>query len=110
MSGARSTEFKRAWPVVLAAAFGAGTGAIPLAFYSFGALIDPLSKAFGWTRAEITAAPLFLTVGGLLAGVLAGAAADRYGAMSARLLAAFLEKSSQAGTLAAAQSAVCAAG
>lgn len=80
MTGARSVEFKRAWPVVLAAAFGAGTGAIPLAFYSFGALIDPLSKAFGWTRAEITAAPLFLTVGGLLAGVLAGAAADRYGA------------------------------
>lgn len=80
MTGARTREFRRAWPVVLAAAFGAGTGAIPLAFYSFGALVDPLSKAFGWTRAEITAAPLFLTVGGLIAGVLAGAAADRYGA------------------------------
>lgn len=80
MSGARTEEFRRAWPVVTAAAFGAGTGAIPLAFYSFGALIDPLSKAFGWTRAEITAAPLFLTVGGLIAGVLAGAAADRWGA------------------------------
>ena len=78
MTTIRSAEFRRAWPVVLAAAFGAGTGAIPIAFYSFGALIDPLSRAFGWTRAEITAAPLFLTVGGLFAGVAAGALADRY--------------------------------
>jgi len=80
LTSLRAAEFRRAWPVVLASAFGAGTGAVPLAFYSFGALIDPLSKAFGWSRAEITAAPLFLTIGGLLAGVLAGAAADRWGA------------------------------
>lgn len=76
----KAAEFRRGWRIVLASAFGAGTGAIPIAFYSFGALIDPLSKAFGWSRADITAAPLFLTVGGLLAGVLAGAAADRFGA------------------------------
>lgn len=79
MTSARKIEFRRAWPVVLASAFGAGTGAVPLAFYSFGALIGPLTKAFGWTRAEITAAPLFLTVGGLIAGVLAGGLADRFG-------------------------------
>lgn len=77
---ARRAEFRRAWPVVVASAFGAGTGAVPLAFYSFGALVDPLSKALGWTRAEITAAPLFLTIGGLAAGVLAGSMADRFGA------------------------------
>jgi len=79
MSAARTAEFRRAWKVVLASAFGAGTGAVPLAFYSFGALIGPLTKAFGWTRAEISAAPLFLTVGGLCAGVFAGGLADRYG-------------------------------
>ncbi|WP_404479955.1 MFS transporter [Novosphingobium sp. BL-52-GroH] len=77
---ARRAEFRRAWPVVLASAFGAGTGAVPLAFYSFGALVDPLNKALGWTRTEITAAPLFLTIGGLVAGVLAGGMADRFGA------------------------------
>ncbi|MFM6829410.1 MAG: MFS transporter [Novosphingobium sp.] len=76
----RRAEFRRAWPVVLASAFGAGAGAVPLAFYSFGAFVEPLSQAFGWTRAEITAAPLFLTIGGLFAGVLAGAMADRFGA------------------------------
>ena len=80
MTATRAAEFKRAWPVVLATAFGAGSGAVPLAFYSFGALVDPLQKAFGWSRAEITAAPLFLTIGGLLAGVIAGGLADRFGA------------------------------
>jgi MFS family permease len=80
VSEGRAAEFRRAWRVVLAAAFGAGAGAIPIAFYSFGALIEPLSNAFGWSRAEISAAPLFLTVGGLLAGVIAGALADRFGA------------------------------
>lgn len=78
--GARAAEFRRGWRVVLASAFGAGTGAVPLAFYSFGAFVGPLTKAFGWSRAEITAAPLFLTIGGLVAGVAAGAMADRYGA------------------------------
>ncbi len=77
---ARSDEFARAWRVVLASAFGAGTGAVPIAFYSFGALIGPLTAAFGWSRAEVTAAPLFLTIGGLVAGVFAGGLADRFGA------------------------------
>ncbi len=80
MSGPRTQEFARAWRVVLASAFGAGTGAVPLAFYSFGALIGPLTRAFGWSRSEVTAAPLFLTIGGLIAGVFAGAMADRFGA------------------------------
>ena len=73
-------EFRRAWKVVLATAFGAGVGAIPLCFYSFGALVEPLSREFGWTRGEITAAPLFLTIGGLIAGVFAGGMADKFGA------------------------------
>jgi len=76
----RSCEFRRGWRVLLAAAFGAGTGAVPLAFYSFSSLVDPLTRGFGWTRGQVTAAPLFLTLGGLVAGVLAGALADRYGA------------------------------
>jgi MFS family permease len=76
---AKRDEFRRAWKVVLASALGAGTGAVPLAFYSFGAFVEPLGREFGWTRAEITSAPLFLTIGGLLAGVFAGALADRIG-------------------------------
>lgn len=75
----KGEEFRRGWRVLLASAFGAGTGAVPLAFYSFSSLVDPLTKGFGWTRGEVTAAPLFLTVGGLVAGVLVGALADRFG-------------------------------
>lgn len=76
----RRQEFSRGWPVVLASAFGAGCGAVPLASYSFSVLVDPLHLAFGWTRSEITAAPLFLSIGGLAAGIAAGALADRFGA------------------------------
>ena len=75
----KAEEFRRGWRVLLASAFGAGTGAVPLAFYSFSSLVGPLTKGFGWTRGQVTAAPLFLTVGGLVAGVMVGALADRFG-------------------------------
>ena len=80
MIATRKAEFARAWPVVLATAFGAGCGAVPLASYSFSVLVDPLHRQFGWSRSEITTAPLFLSIGGLAAGVIAGALADRFGA------------------------------
>lgn len=80
MSLTRRQEFTRAWPVVLATAFGAGCGAVPLASYSFSALVDPVHHQFGWSRSEITTAPLFLSIGGLAAGVIAGGLADRFGA------------------------------
>lgn len=76
----RREEFLRGWPVVLASAFGAGCGAVPLASYSFSVLVEPLHQSFGWSRSEITAAPLFLSMGGLAAGIAAGALADRFGA------------------------------
>ncbi len=75
----RREEYARGWPVLLASAFGAGTGVYPLIFYSLGALIVPLGGAFGWSRAQITAAPLFFTLASLLAGSAVGGLADRYG-------------------------------
>ena len=65
MTLTRRAEFARAWPVVLATAFGAGCGAVPLASYSFSVRVDPLHRQFGWSRSEITTAPLFLSIGGL---------------------------------------------
>ena len=73
-------EFKRAWPVVLASAVGAGTGVSALTFYSLGAFVAPLSQEFGWTRAEVTAAPLFMTMASLVMGPVVGWLADRHGA------------------------------
>ena len=76
----KGQEFRRAWPVLLASASGAGVGVSPLAFYSLGAFVAPLTYEFGWTRAQVTTAPLFLTVGSLVMGTYAGALADRFGA------------------------------
>lgn len=76
----KADEFKRAWPVVLASAVGAGTGVSALTFYSLGAFVEPFSQEFGWTRAQVTAAPLFMTMASLLMGPVVGWLADRYGA------------------------------
>jgi MFS family permease len=73
-------EFGRGWTVVLASAVGAGTGVSALTFYTLGAFMEPLSQDMGWTRAQISAAPLFMTAASLIMGPVAGALADKYGA------------------------------
>ena len=73
-------EYARGWPVLIASALGAGTGVYPLIFYSLGAFVGPLTERFGWSRADVTAAPLFFTFASLLAGSLVGGLADRLGA------------------------------
>lgn len=82
----KQQEFRRAWPVVGAAAVGAATGVASVAFYSIGAFVEPLSREFGWSRAEITAAPSFLTAGMMLVGAGVGALADRHGARRVALI------------------------
>ncbi len=76
----KGEEFKRGWTVVMASAVGAGTGISALTFYSLGAFVEPLSREMGWTRAEITAAPFFMTMASLIMGPLSGWLADRIGA------------------------------
>jgi MFS family permease len=76
----KSAEFKRGWTVLLASAVGAGTGVSALTFYTLGAFMEPLSQDTGWTRAQISAAPLFMTAASLVMGPVAGALADKYGA------------------------------
>ncbi len=80
MMTSKTDEFKRGWTVVLAAAVGAGTGVSALTFYTLGTFIEPLSQDTGWTRAQISAAPLFMTAASLIMGPVAGALADKYGA------------------------------
>jgi MFS family permease len=73
-------EFRNGWKPLLASVTGAGTGVAPMAAYSIGALVGPLSSAFGWSRSQITASTLFSAIGLVVASTLAGALADRYGA------------------------------
>lgn len=79
-------EFARGWPVLVASALGSGVGVAPLAFYSLGAFIKPLTQEFGWSRAQVTGASLALGLGMLATGSLVGSFADRFGARRVVLL------------------------
>jgi MFS family permease len=67
-----------AGPFVLAAAFG--LGATSLYFYSLGLIAPQLHKAFGWTLAQITVAPVIISAVNLLASSRVGALVDSVGA------------------------------
>src|SRR4051812_29974694 len=56
------TELSTGWPVVLAATLGCGAGVSSLPFYSLGTFSAPLQQEFGWTRGEISASFLYLTL------------------------------------------------
>lgn len=73
------TELGAHWRVVMAAAFGAAAGITGMSVYSLSIMIGPLSEAFGWSRAEVSAAKTILTAGFVLTGPLVGYLADRFG-------------------------------
>lgn len=73
------SELGAHWRVVLAAALGAAAGITGMSVYSLSILIGPLSEAFGWSRAEVSAAKTILTAGFVLTGPLVGYLADRFG-------------------------------
>lgn len=66
--------------MLLAACLGVGVGVSGLLQFTLGPFMEPLSREFGWTRAEIGGAGLAKSVGLLLVSVFVGALADRYGA------------------------------
>jgi predicted MFS family arabinose efflux permease len=70
-------EFRRGWPVVLAAALGVGVGA-PI--FALGVFIVPLSKQFGWTRAQVSLASLCIVFGTVVTALSVGRMVDRLGA------------------------------
>ena len=92
---AADSEFRRGWPIILAAALGVGAGTTGLPFYTFGIFIAPMTAEFGWGRGEIALGSLFLTTGTFVLAPFIGQAADRFGArpigmISLGLLAAAL--------------------
>ena len=82
----KTQEYQRAWPILLASILGSGTGVAVITGYSMGALVAPLVETFGWSRAEVTAAPLCSSIGYFAAGFGVGALADRYGARTIALI------------------------
>jgi MFS family permease len=72
-------EFRKGWPVVLSALLGIGLGLSPLPFYTIGLLAPELSRAFGWSFAQILIAVPITTVGAIFGGPLVGLLVDRVG-------------------------------
>jgi len=84
MSGAEPeqsawAEFRRGWPIILAASIGIGLGLSPVPFYTIGMLAPELSAEFGWNIGDIMAGIAVMTVSALIASPIAGNLTDRFG-------------------------------
>jgi len=80
------SEFRRGWPVLLAALLGVACGASPIPFNTIGFFMPELNREFGWGFGQIS---LGVTVFGIVASLLApfyGALADRFGVRPVALL------------------------
>lgn len=79
ISRAEAAEFRRGWPVLLAATVGCFSGLTTLPYYSLGSFIIPLQAAFGWGRGEISSSFLYLTLVLALTSPVLGYLIDRVG-------------------------------
>lgn len=75
-----TSEFRRGWTIILAAATGIGMGATGLPFYTFGTFVAPVAAEFGWSRGTISFGSLCLTMGTFTLAPFVGALVDRVGA------------------------------
>ena len=79
------SEWRRGWTLIAAVALGIGTSSI--ASTAMGVLLPPLTRAYGWSRAEFSAGFMIVTFVSLLGSTPVGVAVDRFGARRVALLA-----------------------
>jgi MFS family permease len=72
-----ANEWRQHWTVLLPCV--AGIMLCALNGYSLGVMFGPLQQAFGWTRAQISAGPLILSMIAIFTAPLVGVAVDRFG-------------------------------
>ena len=65
------SELRQHWRLLLAASAGVVCSSIVLPYYTMGALLKPLTEAFGWSRADVQTALVFSTGPFLLAATFA---------------------------------------
>jgi predicted MFS family arabinose efflux permease len=70
-------EWRRYWPLVAAGLAGLTVGSIPSA--TLGLFMEPLGRAFGWSRTQISLGLLIFAFVSLPLTPFAGALADRFG-------------------------------
>tara|TARA_A100001037_G_scaffold298327_1_gene321858 strand:- start:29729 stop:30958 length:1230 start_codon:yes stop_codon:yes gene_type:complete len=73
-------ELRGNWTLLVSACTGIICSSIVLPYYSIGALVVPVTEAFGWGRAQFQAAILFSSGLGALTAPLVGWLIDRFGA------------------------------
>ncbi|WP_158811864.1 MFS transporter [Beijerinckia sp. L45] len=83
---AKSSEFARGWPVLLAATFGVGLGITGLPFFAFGQFVRPLVQTFGWNRGEVSGGITCLMFGTAVMSPFVGRAVDKFGFRSVALI------------------------
>jgi predicted MFS family arabinose efflux permease len=71
------SEFRRGWKVVIASSIGVAVGLGGIPFFTLGVFMKPLAEAFGWSRAEIAATSLCLSIGSGLTAPVVGRLVDR---------------------------------
>jgi len=78
-TGRRESEFRRGWPILLAALLGIGCGLAAMPFYTAGVFAPHLAREFGWSLGEIMAGLTITTVTVVVAAPVTGMLCDRYG-------------------------------
>ncbi len=73
------SELRQDWRLLSSAGTGIIFSVIVLPYYTIGALVVPVTEAFGWSRAEFQAAILFSAGLGALTSPLIGYLSNRYG-------------------------------
>jgi MFS family permease len=87
---AETSEFKRGWPIVLAAVIGIYASLATIPFYAIQGLIKPLNEAFGWDRGQVSFAITLMGVANFLTSYIAGAITDRFGSRPVALISGLL--------------------
>lgn len=72
------SEMLRGWRILVASAVGVGVGLGGIPFFTLGVFLKPLSEAFAWTRAEVAATSLCISIGAGATAPFIGELADRY--------------------------------
>ena len=85
LEGNAVAEWRASWAVVLAASAGAAMSAI--GSYSTSLFFEPLERAFGWSRVEISSVHLFGAAAAILLAPAMGHMVDRLGARRVGILA-----------------------
>jgi MFS family permease len=78
-AGTEASEFRRGWPIVMAAMFGIALGLSPIPFYTVGIFAPILAQEFHWSFAQIFAGITCTTAAVIVASPAVGYAADHFG-------------------------------